>query len=379
MSLALVRESITRFLMITILDVGQDALEARILAAILNDEYQVLHCPDPGAAYAALDRVEAAAILFDIDGWGKPELEGLDAGQISPPVIVLSGKSEPSLVIRAIRKGAVDFLAKPLDIEILKSALRKAIGPEPSFPFIGHSAAIRRTAQLLKSYARFDFPVLILGESGTGKEIAAMAIHGLSARSKAPFVPRNCAAFPENLIESELFGAAKGAYTGSVERPGAFELASGGSLFLDEIGESSLPAQAKLLRVLESGELWRLGASSPRHVDIRLISATSRDLELEPERMRSDLLYRINTLVLALPPLRERREDVGELADYFLRSACRSPKRFSREALDILIAEVWPGNVRQLKNVVHRAIVLSGDLEEIRPRHIMISSRMPPQ
>jgi len=365
--------------MITILDVGQDALEARSLAVILNDEYQVLHCPDPSSVFAALDRVEAAAILFDLDRWTKEEIAAFEERRAYPPLIVLSREIAPSRVIRAIRSGAADYLAKPLDIEVLKSALRKAIGPRPSYPFIGRSVAIHKAAQLLRSYARFDFPVLILGESGTGKEIAARAIHSLSGRSKAPFVPRNCAAFPENLIESELFGAAKGAYTGAVERPGAFELASGGSLFLDEIGESGLPAQAKLLRVLESGELWRLGGSSPRRVDIRLISATSRDLELEPERMRSDLLYRINTLILALPPLRERREDVSELADYFLRSACRGPKRFSREALDLLLAEDWPGNVRQLRNVVHRAIVLSGDLEEIRPRHIMISSRLPPQ
>jgi len=363
--------------MITILDVGQDALEARSLAAILNGEYRLLYCPDPGSAFTALEQVKAAAILFDIDGWDRSELEGLDAARVGLPVIVLSGKIEPSLVVRAIRKGATDFLSKPLDIELLKSVLRKLIGPRPSFPFIGHSAAIRRSAQLLKSYARFDFPVLILGESGTGKEIAALALHRLSARSNGPFVPKNCAAFPDNLIESELFGAAKGAYTGSVERPGAFELASGGSLFLDEIAESGLPAQAKLLRVLASGELWRLGGSSPRRVDIRLISATSRDLELEPERIRSDLLYRINTLILALPPLRERREDVAELAAFFLRSACRSPKRFSREALELLEAEDWPGNVRQLRNVVHRAIVLSDDLEEIGPQHIMISSRMP--
>ena len=362
--------------MLTILDVERDPLEARSLSAILNDEYHVLHCPDSTAAREALSRVEAAAILFDIDGWTKEELESFKAGPLSPPVIVMSRKVEPSRVIGAIRRGAVDYLAMPLDIEALRAALRKAVAPAPSFPFIGHSRTIRKTALLLRNYARFDFPVLILGESGTGKEIAAKALHGLSARAKAPFVARNCAAFPENLIESELFGAAKGAYTGAVERPGAFELASGGTLFLDEIGESGLPAQAKLLRVLESGELWRLGGSSPKHVDIRLVSATSRDLEDEPERMRADLLYRINTLVLALPPLRELREDVAELADYFLKSACRSPKRFSRAALDLLIAEDWPGNVRQLKNVVHRSIVLSGDLEEIRADHIVISTRL---
>jgi DNA-binding NtrC family response regulator len=365
--------------MVTILDLERDPREARSLSAILNDEYQVLHCTDSRAALEILSRVEAAAILLDLDGWTKEELDNFEAAQFRPPIIVMSRKSEPSFVISAIRKGATDYLALPLDVEALRSALRKAIAPRPSFPFIGHSRIIRKTALQVRNYARFDFPVLLLGESGTGKELAAKALHGLSPRAKAPFVARNCAAFPENLIESELFGAAKGAYTGAVERPGAFEIASGGTLFLDEIGESGLPAQAKLLRVLESGELWRLGGSSPRRIDIRLISATSRNLEDEPERMRADLLYRINTLVLALPPLRERREDVAELADYFLKSACRSPKRFSRAALDLLVANDWPGNVRQLRNVVHRSIVLSGDLEEIRADHIVISTRLPPK
>jgi transcriptional regulator with GAF, ATPase, and Fis domain len=187
-------------------------------------------------------------------------------------------------------------------------------------------------------------------------------------------VARNCAAFPEELIESELFGSAKGAFTGAVERPGAFELAEGGTLFLDEIGEAGPSVQSKLLRVLETGDLWRLGDNRPRKADIRLVSATSRNLKeaVAAGRFRADLLYRIDTLILEIPPLRDRKEDIPHLAEHFLRMACGARKALSAGAYEKLASLEWPGNVRELKNVLHRAIVLSGELEEIGEEHIIV-------
>jgi len=252
--------------------------------------------------------------------------------------------------------------------------LRTVLYKKSNFPFIGESPVMRKVTELLASFAQSEYPVLILGESGTGKEVAARGIHMLSRREGGAFVARNCAAFPEELIESELFGSARGAFTGAVERQGAFELARGGTLFLDEIGDAGPSVQAKLLRVLESGELWRLGDSHMRKTDIRLVSATTMRLpEAVPEgHFRRELFYRIDTLVLELPPLRERKEDIPELAAYFARVAVGSRKAFSSAALASLGEESWPGNIRQLKNVVHRAIVLSGELEEIGEEHIRI-------
>ncbi|MDP3178490.1 MAG: sigma 54-interacting transcriptional regulator, partial [Spirochaetaceae bacterium] len=211
------------------------------------------------------------------------------------------------------------------------------------------------------------------GESGTGKEIAARALSELSPRRSKPFVPRNCAALPESLAESELFGCERGAFTDAVARPGAFELADQGVLFLDEIGEASLPLQAKLLRVLESGESWRLGAKSCARIDVRLVSATARDLSAAAaaNTFRKDLLYRIETLVLKLPPLRARREDIPDLAAHFALEASRGRTIPGRGALEKLHAHEWPGNVRELRNVVHRALVLAHGAEEIHSDHIV--------
>jgi DNA-binding NtrC family response regulator len=360
-----------------ILDVESDPLEAGALATILAGEYRLVHCPDPRRALDAMELEAPAAVLFDIGAPGSGGLETLSslAGRAArPPVIVMGPSADPRAVVRAVRCGAADYLAKPLELRELKSALRSIIVPPSPAPFVGMSPVTIRAAELVRRYARSDFPVLILGESGTGKEIAARAIHELSRRSCAPFMARNCAALPDELIESELFGSARGAFTGAIERPGAFELAKGGTLFLDEIGEARLPVQAKLLRVLESGEFWRLGDSKARRIDIRLVSATSRDLRrgAAESGFRPDLFYRIETLVLELAPLRERAEDIRGLADHFILKAAGGGKFLSEFAYEKLEHYGWPGNVRQLRNVVHRAIVLSGDLEEIREDHIVM-------
>lgn len=366
----------------TILDVEADPQGARTLAAVLAADYRLVHCPDPEKALASLEELSPSAVLLGLgEGLGaSPEVElellARFASRLDRriPVIAMGTRFSPRQVVRAVRKGAWDFLAKPVEVDELRSILRAAIYRDPCFPFIGSSPATRRASELLALYAKSEYPVLILGESGTGKEVAARGIHELSSRSAGPFVPRNCAAFPEELIESELFGSARGAFTGAVERPGAFELARGGTLFLDEIGDSGPSVQAKLLRVIESGELWRLGDSRERRTDVRLVSATSINLAeaVSQGRFRPELLYRIETLVLELPPLRDRREDIPELAAYFARVAVGERKAFSPGAFALLGGEAWPGNIRQLKNVVHRAIVLSGELEEIREEHIRI-------
>ena len=215
--------------------------------------------------------------------------------------------------------------------------------------------------------------MLILGESGTGKEIAARALRDFSCGRTGPFVARNCAAIPENLAESELFGTERGAFTDAVARPGAFELARGGLLFLDEIGESSLSFQAKLLRVLESGEFWRLGGTKSVAADFRFVSATSRDLNRAAAEgdFRIDLLYRIDTLVVEMPPLRARREDIVDLASHFALLASRGRVCVGAEAMGKLVGYDWPGNIRQLRNIVHRALVLAGGADEIQAKHIV--------
>jgi transcriptional regulator with PAS, ATPase and Fis domain len=239
--------------------------------------------------------------------------------------------------------------------------------------FIGESPAIKEVEKLVHLYADSTYPVLIYGESGTGKEIAARALRELSPSRTGSFIARNCAAIPEHLAESELFGTERGAFTDAVARPGAFELARGGLLFLDEIGEMGLPTQAKLLRVLETGEFWRLGSMKSAVADFRFVSATSRDLDraVAESGFRVDLLYRINTLIIRMPPLRTRREDIADLAAHFVHLASRGRVALGPEALDKLMAFGWPGNIRQLRNTVHRALVLAGCADEIRAEHIV--------
>jgi len=363
--------------MLKILDIGKDSREALSLASILAGDYTVIPCSDPDQALERIEGEAPSAILLDLDGKddeGLRLLGRLAGTAVDTPIIVMSAEACPRRVVRAIRLGAADYIAKPIDLAELKAALRSIIAPPSRSPFLGSGATIQKVISLINSYARFEFPVLILGESGTGKDLAAKAIHAASRRASGPMVARNCAAFPESLIESELFGAASGAFTGAVERPGAFELAKGGTLFLDEIGEACLPVQAKLLRALESEELWRLGDRKSRSIDIRLVCATSRDLKaaVAAGQFREDLLYRIDTLIVELPPLRARREDIPELADHFVRKAAGARKGFSTEAYAKLQAGDWPGNVRQLKNVVHRALVLSGDREMIGEDDIVL-------
>jgi DNA-binding NtrC family response regulator len=292
-----------------------------------------------------------------------------------------------------MRAGAYDFLTKPLDMEVLrkvvrhalreathapKTAVRKAAVKRKRTAFIGESPAIRKVLETVERVADTRTTVLITGESGTGKELIARMLHERSSRADKPFIALSCAAIPETLLEVELFGAVKGAYTGAdADRVGKFEAADGGTLFLDEIGDIPSLIQVKLLRVLQEREIERLGSNTPIPIDVRLVTATNRDLEaaVESGAFRSDLYYRLQVVHIHLPPLRERREDIPLLADYFLRKFAeengRALRTISDEAMRLLQNACWKGNVRELENVIESAVVLAPpDAEILLPEHL---------
>jgi two-component system response regulator HydG len=317
------------------------------------------------------DAVPFDAVITDLqlpDGDGRTIVRL--AREMLPrcPVVMMTGSRSISGAIDAIRLGAVTVLEKPVAAEVLEKELRQAMSSRADLEkgvdaaaeagIIGRSPAIRAVLDVLFLAAPTDATVLIEGETGTGKELVAKALHRLSRRARGPLVAVNCAALPETLAESELFGHAKGAFTGADKpRAGRFREADGGTLFLDEIGEMPLALQAKLLRVIQEGEVQPLGVDKPQSVDVRLVAATNRNLgELAAEgKFRSDLYYRLNVVPLGLPPLRDRREDVGTLAGHFLRGTGR---KFNAEAMASLERYPWPGNVRQMENVVARLKVL---------------------
>src|SRR5262245_61338563 len=325
-----------------------------------------------------------------------PEMDGLEflarVKERSPdvPVILMSGQATLDTAVKATRLGALDFVEKPVGLERLLLTLRNALRLDrlerenrelqrywaDELSLIGESAPMTALRGLVERAAPADVPILVLGENGTGKELVARAIHELSPRRGHPFLKMNCAAVPADLVESELFGHEKGAFSGALtQRRGRFEQADGGTLLLDEIGDMPAPMQAKLLRVLQEGEFSRVGGSGDISVDVRVISATNRDLDtlLGDGRFREDLFYRINTLVLKVPALRERPGDVPALAAHFAAAACRrnawKPRRFSPEALELLRQQPWKGNVRELRNVVERALILT-EADPILPQDL---------
>jgi DNA-binding NtrC family response regulator len=338
------------------------------------------------SATRALERLEAESVDAVLTDVVMPETSGLELlariRERSPavPVILMSGQATIDTAIEATRRGALDFVEKPVGLDRLLLTLRNALRLthlerenrelqrywRDELELIGDSPPMLRLRTLIERAAPSDVPILILGENGTGKELVARAIHELSPRRGQPFIKTNCAAIPQELIESELFGHEKGAFSGAVaQRRGRFEQADGGTLLLDEIGDMPETMQAKLLRVLQEGELTRVGGSGEIKVDVRLITATNRELErlLEEGRFREDLYYRVNTLTVRTPPLRERPEDIKALAHHFVEAACRRnrwrPRRLSSEATDLLRQQHWHGNVRELRNIVERALILS--------------------
>jgi DNA-binding NtrC family response regulator len=326
-----------------------------------------------------------------LDGMGL--LEKVLARANPPPVVMISGHGDVATAVEAVKRGASNFLEKPLDdnrvIVTIKSALREEkLSTEnrrlkkriaAGFELVGSSPAMERLRAQIAAVASSDASVLVTGENGTGKEVVARNIHHLSARTSGPFVTVNCAAIPDELIESELFGHEKGSFTGAIDRRvGHFEAANEGSLFLDEIGDMPLAAQAKVLRALESHEVTRVGDSARIPVDIRVIAATNADLaqSVEKKTFRLDLFYRLNVVPLRVPPLRERLEDVPELAHRFLddiaRRSGRGTQSLANDARELLMSLDYPGNVRQLKNLLEGASVFAmgaqvqrADLEQI--------------
>jgi two-component system nitrogen regulation response regulator NtrX len=293
--------------------------------------------------------------------------------------VVISGHGSVSEAVEAMKVGATDFLEKPVSRDRLFQILDRILHPPlpggetdlekvadgSRYGMVGRSEPMRRIYQLIEMAAPTKCRVFIAGESGTGKELIAGAVHALSPRRDRAFIELNCAAIPSELIESEMFGHVKGAFTGAVsDRKGKFEAATTGTLFLDEVGDMSLITQAKLLRVLQEGIVTPVGSSEPRPVDVRIVSATSKNLPEEIARgtFREDLYHRINVLTVAVPPLRNRREDIPELAEHFLRLASVEndvkPKRLSPRAVDLLIQMPWQGNVRELRNLMERLVVL---------------------
>ena len=375
----------------TVLVADDDPVARDLLAEVLAGEgYRVRAAPDGEACLRAAAAEPVDLALVDLR---MPGVDGLEVlrrlGQSRPglPVVILTAFGSIDTAIEAIRAGAYDYLSKPFRMEEIRLVVRRALetqrllrenrhyrdelrGRHRVENLVGQSAQMVAIYKLVARVAGLDTTVLILGETGTGKEAVARALHYASPRADRPFVVVDCAALPENLFESELFGHERGAFTGAVAtRRGLLETAGGGTCFLDEVGELSLPFQAKLLRVLQERTIRRVGSSEPIPVDVRFIAATNRDLRklVEGGRFREDLYFRLDVVTLTVPPLREREEDIPLLAQHFLEkhaAATGKPVRgFARETLDRLGRHDWPGNVRELEHAVERAVVLtSSDL-----------------
>jgi DNA-binding NtrC family response regulator len=361
--------------------------------------YDVAAVSTIAAAQEYLGKDTFDIVFLDVrlpDGDGTDLLKALQARPQKPLVVVTTGFGSVESAVECMKNGAFDYLIKPFTNEQIEITLRRAEeftqlvkvnqyltqeNDDSAQPLLGQSPAMENLRQLIRKVARTQATVLIQGESGTGKELVARALYRESPRTNAPFIKVNCAAIPENLIESEFFGHEKGAFTGALnKREGRFELAHSGTILLDEISEISPSVQAKLLRVLQERELERVGGSRTIKVDVRVIATTNRDLEhsVEKKEFRQDLFFRLNVVPIYVPPLRERREDIPGLADDFLRRFARKHgvhvRGFSEASLGMLTRHSWPGNVRELQNVVERAVILCSENGVIEPEHLGLTS-----
>jgi len=360
--------------------------------------YDVASVSTIAAAQEYLSKDNFDILFLDVrlpDGDGTELLKVIQTRPQKPLAVVTTGFGSVESAVECMKNGAFDYLIKPFSDEQIEVTLRKAEeftqilkvnrylsqeNEEAGQELLGQSPVMNELRQLVRKVARTQATVLIQGESGTGKELVARALYRESPRANAPFIKLNCAAIPENLIESEFFGHEKGAFTGALnKREGRFELAHGGTILLDEISEISPNVQAKLLRVLQERELERVGGNRTIKVDVRVIATTNRNLEqsVEKKEFRQDLFFRLNVVPIHVPALRERLEDVPSLADEFMRRFARKHgvqvSGFSEEAGKALVNHSWPGNVRELQNVVERAVILCGDNGMIQPSHLGIS------
>lgn len=355
-----------------------------VLMTTLSDEgFDVTGTDSAIKAKDLLEKEEYDVLLLDLN---MPEVSGMEVlkkiktFEIPPEVVILTGVGIVSTAVEAMKLGAYDYLTKPFKIEELKAVIEKAhekkklrtenllLKTQIKRQFRQKNIITKNTLMIdiletVKKVAIPDSPVLIYGESGVGKELIARAIHDASERAEKPYIPINCGAIPENIIESELFGHEKGSFTGAYEKKlGLLEIADGGTLFLDEIGDLPLQLQIKLLRVIETKSFFRVGGTREMKVDVKFVFATNKDIKTETEegRFRHDLYYRISALTIHIPPLRERKEDIPLLIAHFRENnPAFKHKKFSKDALDAISEYSWPGNVRELQNVLHRTLLLS--------------------
>ena len=381
--------------MTKILVVDDEAEIRSLLDAVLQSKgFEVVTAADGAAALEQLQREHPSVILMDLS---MPRMSGMDAlpeiKRLDPdvPVIICTAHADLATAVRAMKLGAYDYLTKPFDLELLALTLQRAVERNQLRSRIdelkrqgqggglaermGGSPAIAQVIQQVGQVAESNFTVLVQGETGTGKELVARAIHQQSPRRPAPFVAVDCGAIPETLVESELFGHERGAFTGAQsKREGHFQLAKGGTLFLDEIGNIPVATQAKLLRALEQREVQPLGSARVVPVDVRIIAATNAALEesVKAGRFRADLFYRLGEFTITLPPLRSRREDIAHLSQRFLDEVSmelrRPVRRIADEAMQALLRHDWPGNVRELKNVIRKAALVA--TEEVTAEHL---------
>jgi DNA-binding NtrC family response regulator len=364
--------------------------------------HEITICPDGKAAVKALDKSTFDLAILDLR---MPGLDGIQVlehlKQVSPDTeaVMMTGHGSEESAVTAMRLGAMDYLRKPCQLSEIEGVLQKVLdrreikhknralqtrvqAAEGPSVLVGQAPSMTGVHRMIGTVAPTDSTVLILGETGTGKELAARTLYQQSKRKDAPFVPVNCGALAENLVESELFGHKKGSFTGADrDHKGLFEVADGGTLFLDEVGELNKNIQVKLLRFLESGEIRRLGDTEPFRVDVRVLCATNRDLRemIEKDEFREDLFFRINTFEIRLPALRERRSDIPDLARHLLSRAAKRPleqvtELLSPEAVDALLEHEWPGNVRELANVMEHAYIIAGG-QRITAEHLPYNVR----
>ncbi|NBB90459.1 MAG: response regulator [Spirochaetes bacterium] len=370
--------------MSTILVVDDEEGIREVLSAILDDEgYEVRVAADGVEGLALMESESVDLVLLDV--W-LPNMGGIDVlkkiKEDSPeiPTIIISGHGSIDIAVKAVKLGAFDFLEKPLSLERVTTAVKNALELqklrrenralrstiERRNELLGESEALQRIRAVIEQAGNTGSRILITGENGTGKELVARAVHRRSDRADRPFVEVNCAAIPDTLIESELFGHEKGAFTHAVSRRrGKFEMADGGTIFLDEVADMSLSAQAKVLRVIQEMRFERVGGEESLEVDVRVIAATNRDIQAEiaAGNFREDLYFRLNVIPIHVPPLRDRPEDLEPLANHFLKefdpTDGEQPKRISEEGMELLRGYEWPGNVRELKNFIERITIMS--------------------
>ena len=376
----------------------KDSLRAMLKLALESQGHNVIEARDEPEAVAALHASQPSLVLSDLrlpKGDGMGVLRAVKDLDSELPVIVMTAHGSIQDAVEAMKHGALDFLAKPVDPDHLLLLVSRALEQQRLLNeyrllkeeaaarrggqhIIGEAASLRQVLAAIDRAAGTDTTVLLEGESGTGKELCARAVHNGSARANGPFVAINCAAIPENLLEAELFGYERGAFTGATQRKlGKFEMAQRGTLFLDEIGEMPLALQAKILRAIETRKIERLGGNASITVDVRIVAATNRMLRqaVQARQFREDLYFRLSVFPVTIPPLRERKDDIPKLAHHFVERVARDVGKkvyLSPDALAMLVAHSWPGNVRELQNAIERAVILA-DGEKIMPRHFNLA------